>query len=371
MSVALRIKNYEKHGELEYQEVDARNPLPVTISGGVIGGGSSGDIPVFDGRVNVESLGGVPVDGGRLQVELSAEQAAALASPDTQAISGTVQIGNQVVNVMLMNDKLAVEGTVTVGNANLDVTIKNAVLPVSDNGGSLTVDGTVTVGNENLPVTVTNPLSVEVEPGNEPLKVEQINVPASVAVSNFPASVTSVSVNNQPAVYPVTDNGGSITVDGTVTALPSGTQAVSGTVAATQSGTWTFTPSGTQAVSGTVTTNAPTLTTASTALTVFRSPTVANAPVAVKTSAGRVHKYHFGNPNSAPVFVHLYNATTANVTVGTTTPLATYMVAANAALDGFWPNSDNFSTAISVAVTTTVNGATSPTAGALVNLGYV
>lgn len=56
----------------------------------------------------------------------------------------------------------------------------------------------------------------------------------------------SVSVSNFPAVQPVSDNGGSLTVDGTVTAnAGTGTFTVDGTVAATQSGTWTVQPGNT------------------------------------------------------------------------------------------------------------------------------
>lgn len=390
MATTIRVKDYANQKDTEYKEVDERNPLPVVIAGGVIGG-TGGDIPVFDGNINIKSVGGETTTG-TIRVALTDAQAAALRSPDTQAVSGTVTIGNQQLEVMLMNDTLDIVGAVEVTN-DLNVTLKNPSVPVTDNGGSLTVDGTVTVGNSNLPVTFTN-TSIVVSDGGEALTVkgsvaltnatipvtdgggsltvdgavEVTNFPApvtsvavsnfpapvtSVAVNNFPAPVTSVAVNNQPTVYPVTDNNGSLTVDGTI--------------AATQSGTWTFTPSGTQSVSA----NAPALTASSTAMTAFRNPAVSSTPVQVRSGGGRVHKYHFGNPNGAIVFVHMYNALAANVTVGTTTPLMSYMVAPNAALDGFWPNSVNYSTGISVAVTTTATGNTAPTTGVLVNLGYL
>lgn len=224
--------------------------------------------------------------------------------------------------------------------------------------GTQNVSGTVTAlpsGTQAVSgaVTVNNP-------------VDNVTIDGSVTIAN---PVTTVAVSNSS--FPVTDNGGSLTVDGTVTALPSGTQAVSGTVAATQSGTWSMTPSGTQSVTGTIAMNAPTLTAFGTAMTAYRNPAVLAAPQAVKTTNGRLHQYHIGNPNSVPVFVHLYNALIANVTVGTTAPLATYMVAANSALDGFWPNSLPYSTAITVAVTTTAAGATAPSTGVLVNFGYL
>jgi hypothetical protein len=435
MVSTIRIKDYGNNKETEYKEVDERNPLPVVIAGGVIGG-TNGDIPVFDGNINIESVGGEPVEGV-LRVELTPEQAAALTSPGTQQVAGTVTIGNQKLDVMLLNDTVNVGGKVEVTNPNLTVTLANASLPVTDNGGSLTVDGTITVGNTNLPVTFSN-TSIVVSDGGEALTVKGSvaltnaaipvtdnggsltvdgtvavsnfpdpvtsvavsNFPApitSVAVSNFPAPVTSVSVNNQPATYPVTDNGGSLTVDGTVTTVPSGTTTVAGTVAVsnqptvypitdnngsiTVDGTVTIVPSGTQTVTGTVTTspsgtqtvssNAPSLNSGSTGLTAYRNPALLATPVQVKSGGSRIHQYHFGNPNSATVFVHIYNALSANVVVGTTVPLATYMVAANAALDGYWPNSLTYSVGITLAATTTAAGSTAPAVGVLAGIGYV
>ena len=72
-----------------------------------------------------------------------------------------------------------------------------------------------------------------------PLNVTVVGLPpppvsSNVFVTNFPATQPvsgSVGVNNFPAVYPVNDNGGSLTVDGTVAVsnFPA-TQPVSGTV---------------------------------------------------------------------------------------------------------------------------------------------
>lgn len=202
--------------------------------------------------------------------------------------------------------------------------------------GTQSVSGTVTAlpsGTQAVSgtVTVANP-------------VDNVTIDGQVTIAN---PVTTVAVSN--ATFPVTDNGGSLTVDGTVTALPSGTQVVSGTVS----------------------TNAPALTTSSTSLISFRNAAVTNTPAQVKSGGGRVHQYHFGNPNSAVVFVHFYNALAANVTVGTTAPVASYMIAANSALDGFWPNSLNFSTGVTVAVTTNAAGGTAPATPILCTLGYV
>ncbi len=126
-------------------------------------------------------------------------------------------------------------------------------------------------------------------------------------------------------------------------------------VAAGQAGSWTLSPS-----------------TTATAATLFRNAAVLATPLAVKTSAGRIYGYHLHNPNTAVSYVHLYNATTANVTVGTTTPAVSLGIPANASLDlssavALLP----FGTAISVAATTTVGGATAPATGIVANIYFV
>lgn len=327
-------------------------------------------------------------EGGAMTVEGAVE------------VSGTVNVGNSPLAVKLGSDPVSVtfpttpsvnvtnEPTVKVAGT---VPVSGSVSAVQSGEWTVTPSGTqsVSVANtapiktsiEGTPtVTVSNPVST-VTVANP---VNNVGITGQVTIAN---PVTTVAVSNQPTSIAVTDGDSSLTVDGTVTAIPSGvqavsgtvtttpsgTQTVSGTVAATQSGTWTFTPSGTQTVSGTVTANvsAPVLSASSTAMTSFRNAAVTNTAVQVRSGGGRVHQYHFGNPNSSVIFVHLYNALPANVTVGTTTPVASYMVAANSALDGFWPNSFNYGTGISVAVTTTAAGATAPTSPALIVLGYV
>jgi hypothetical protein len=318
-------------------------------------------------------------DGGSMTVDGAVE------------VSGTVNVGNAPLAVKLGSDPVSVtfpttpsvnvtnEPTVKVAGT---VPVSGSVSAVQSGEWTVTPSGTqsVSVANtapikttiEGTPtVTVSNPIST-VTVANP---VDNVTIDGQVTIAN---PVTSVAVNNQrdtiaisnPSI-PVTDNGGSLTVDGTVTTVPSGTQTVSGTVAATQSGTWTMTPSGTQTVSGTVAVGSPVLSASGSAMSSFRNAAVTNTPVQVRAGGGRTHMYHFGNPNSTIVFVHIYNALAANVTVGTTTPVASYMVAANSALDGFWPNSFNYGTGITVAVTTTAAGSTAPAAGTLVVLGYV
>lgn len=113
-------------------------------------------------------------------------------------------------------------------------------LPISDAGGSLTVDGTVAVTNADI-TTIAGAVS-----GSE-MQVDVLTMP-SVAVTN--AGITTiagavsgtemqvdvltmptVTVTGTGGTFPVTDSGGSLTVDGTVAATQSGTWAVTGAAA--------------------------------------------------------------------------------------------------------------------------------------------
>ena len=126
-------------------------------------------------------------------------------------------------------------GTVSVEGGSID-SITDAVT-VADGGNSITIDGTLTEVSNVTSVdlvdtitSITNVVSVDDNGGS-------LTVDGSISVSNFPStypvtdngssltvddggsSLTvdgSVSVSNFPASYPVTDNGGSLTVDGSV-----------------------------------------------------------------------------------------------------------------------------------------------------------
>ena len=91
----------------------------------------------------------------------------------------------------------------------------------------------------------------------------------------------------------------------------------------------------------------------------------------VKTSPGTVYGWIITNRTTATVYIRFYNATAANVTVGTTAPLFTFAVPGNAT-DAIAANllggiGINFSTAISVAATTDFPDDGSP-AGPAANL---
>ena len=84
----------------------------------------------------------------------------------------------------------------------------------------------------------------------------------------------------------------------------------------------------------------------------FRSIDLDETEEEVKANAGNIYGYYFYNASASVRYLKFYNATAANTTVGTTTPLRTYPVPAGAAGHVALPYPIAFSTAISVAVTT-------------------
>lgn len=97
---------------------------------------------------------------------------------------------------------------------------------------------------------------------------------------------------------------------------------------------------------------------------------------AIKASAGQLYELALINTTNALIYVKLYNATTANVTVGSTTPVMTIPVPGNNDTDGAgivrnWPNGLAFGTAITIAATTSFadNDTGAPGTNALIASG--
>ena len=137
-------------------------------------------------------------------------------------------------------------GSLTVDNASLSVTgggveasalrvtlasDSTGVLSIDDNGGSLTVDGTVTANLSATDNAVLDQIELNTSYGD------------SIGGGTEAAALRVTLANDSTGLISIDDNGGSITIDGTVTA---------------NAGTGTFTVDGsgvTQPVSGTVTAN--------------------------------------------------------------------------------------------------------------------
>lgn len=113
-------------------------------------------------------------------------------------------------------------------------------------------------------------------------------------------------------------------------------------------------------------------------MSIFRSIDIDETEEEVKAAAGQVFSISAFNTTAAPLYLKFYNATAANTTVGTTTPVLTFVVPGNADSDGagfVWNNDIGFAfgTAITVACTTGVADADTGAPGAnacIVNVGY-
>lgn len=93
-------------------------------------------------------------------------------------------------------------------------------------------------------------------------------------------------------------------------------------------------------------------------LTIFRSIDLDESEEEVKATAGQVYGMWVSNTATSTRFLKFYNATAANVTVGTTTPVLTIAIPGNSSDDitGFFSSAHGiaFGTAITVAATTGV-----------------
>jgi hypothetical protein len=113
-------------------------------------------------------------------------------------------------------------------------------------------------------------------------------------------------------------------------------------------------------------------------LTIFRSIDLDESEEEVKATAGTVYSILAFNRTAAPLYLKFYNLTAANTTVGTSTPVITLVVPANADSDGAGfthsvAQGYAFDTAISAAVTTGVADADTGAPGAndcVVLIGY-
>jgi hypothetical protein len=113
-------------------------------------------------------------------------------------------------------------------------------------------------------------------------------------------------------------------------------------------------------------------------LSIFKSIDLDESEEEVKASAGTVYSILAFNRTAAPLYLKFYNLTAANTTVGTSTPVITLVVPANADSDGAGfthsvAQGYAFDTAISVAATTGVADADTGAPGAndcVVLIGY-
>lgn len=104
----------------------------------------------------------------------------------------------------------------------------------------------------------------------------------------------------------------------------------------------------------------------------------ANAEAEIKGSAGTLYWLHAMNLTAAKAYVHLYDATAANVNPGTTVPNYTFPLATQGDTNGagfvlnFGATGQTFANGITLVVTTTTDGSAGDpgTNGVFINAGY-
>ncbi len=100
----------------------------------------------------------------------------------------------------------------------------------------------------------------------------------------------------------------------------------------------------------------------------IRATNLLATKVAVNGSGATLDTIHCDNLNTTPVFLQLFNAASANVTVGTTAPTLSFGIAVSGSLPlagtNIW-----FGTAVTAAATTTATGSSAPSIGIDCNFG--
>jgi hypothetical protein len=202
-------------------------------SGTFVVGDGGGSLTV-DGTVSVTEPVSVDDNGGSLTVDATNLDIRDLTSTDVVTVTGGA---GQTADVKVTLDGEAVT--------------LNEPVSVDDNGGSLTVDGTVAVSSVAGTVTVDTELTTkdyDTGAGTDTVAAVGILLPASGGSVAGGTSTNPVRVDpTGTTTQPVSDAGGSLTVDGTVTA-----NAGSGTFVVGDGG-GSLTVDGTVSVSGTVT----------------------------------------------------------------------------------------------------------------------
>jgi hypothetical protein len=156
------------------------NELQVDIVSGTFDGVVTGSVAVSN------PYDGVVTNAGTFAVQST------VSNPFDGVVSGTIGVSNPYDGVVTNAGTFAVQST-----------IQNASLPVTDNGGSLTIDNAVLT---NIDACISsNKLRVDIVGGGSAF---------DGVVTN--AGTFAVQSTIQNASLPVTDNGGSLTIDNTV-----------------------------------------------------------------------------------------------------------------------------------------------------------
>ena len=303
-----------------------------------------GDVDVLTIAAGDNNIGNVDIVTvpAPLSTTGSGTEATALRVTLATDSTGLVSVDDNAGSLTVDNAALSVVGGGLEATA-LRVTIANdstGVVSVDDGGGALTVDGTVTANLSATDNAVIDAIQAAVEIIDNAISGTEMQVDV---VAALPAGTN--------AIGKLAANSGVDIGDVDVTSIAAGTNSIGnvGIIPRTTGG-----------------------------MTIFRSLDIDESEEEIKATAGQLFSISAFNTTAAPLFLKFYNATAANVTVGTTTPVLTFVVPGNADSDGagfVWNNPIGFAfaTAICVACTTGVadNDTGAPGANAcVINIGY-
>lgn len=317
-------------------------------------------------------------------------------------IDAALPAGTNAIGKLAANDGVDI-GDVTINNATIAVTQSGTwdEVGINDSGNSITVDNPalsvtgggieasalrVTLANDSTGVVSVddNGGNISIDDGGNAITVDGTVTANLAAGTNNIGDVDILSIaagdnnigNVDIASIAAGDNNiGNVDI---ASALPAGTNAI-GKLAA-NSGVDIGDVDVTSIAAGTNTIgNVGLIGRTSGGLSIFRSIDIDESEEEIKASAGQVFTITAFNRTATPLYLKFYNATAANVIVGTTTPVMTFVVPANADSDGagFVHSTDigyAFSTAITVAATTGIADNDTGAPGVndcVINIGYM
>ena len=351
---------------------ETSEPVPVTITGG-----SSSGTEYTEGDMDAT------IAGPAMMMEVAADT--------LQPVQGTVADG-LLVNLGGNND-VTLGAALPAGNNNIgDVDVATVPAPLSTTGGGTEATALrVTLASDSTGL-------VSVDDNGGSLTVDApVGTPVFVRLSDGAAAITTLPVSLATVPSHAVTNAGTfaVQVDGNaLTALQkiddpvlvddaAFTPATSSVMMAGFEADETATDSVDEGDAGAARmtldrkqiVNPQPHTTGG--LSIFRSLDIDETEEEVKATAGQVYGWVTTNFATTTRHVKFYNATTANVTVGTTTPVITISIPGNATDDTMAVSNHTmgieFATAITVAATTGLadNDTGAPGANELIiNLGY-
>ena len=232
----------------------------------------------------------------------------------------------------------------------LSVDDNGSTISVDDGGGVITVDGTVAVTGVSTAANQTTVIghldgveglltTIDADTGGILTAVQTLD--NAISGSEMQVDVVASLPAGTNAIGKLAANSGVDIGDVDVTSIAAGTNTIGnvGIVPRTSGG-----------------------------YTIFRSIDLDETEEEIKATAGQVFGWYIYNNAATTHYVKFYNATAANVTVGTTTPVMTLPVPAGSAANVSNPAGIAFSTAITAAATTGVadNDTGAPAANAVV-----